>query len=163
LNFKRLFAGGAILWLGVLFYIVERSPANIYFLNILPVHFSFYQSLPPLISFGPLSNALPAFIHILGFIILSSSLITVNTPRDLLWICLAWLFIAWGFEIGQNYPGAIVPYIPDWFENFLFLENFESYFISGTFDIYDLVAAGAGAAVAYAVLLITKEKETERQ
>ena len=138
-----------------------RPPTSTYFLNILPFYQNIRPALPAPVGFGPLGNILPAFIHILGFILISAGIIKFQKKRDILLVCLVWLFIAWGFEIGQNFPDAIVKYIPAWFDKFPFLENVGPYFYSGTFDIFDLAAAGVGAAAAYMILLTIRKKEME--
>lgn len=161
MNFKIFLAGFAILILGVFFYVTARPPNSVYFLTIIPFHENLYPAFSLPVNFGRIGNILPAFIHILGFILISSSIMELSKKRDILNICLAWLFIAWIFEIGQNFPDEIVKYIPAWFEKFPFLENFEPYFKTGRFDILDLVAAGIGAAVAYTVLLTIRARERE--
>lgn len=160
MNVKSFLAGFAALILGVFFYLIARPPNSAYFLTILPFH----ENLPALhlpVNFGRLGSILPAFIHILGFILISSSIMELEKKRDILIICLLWLFIDWIFEIGQNFPDEIIKYIPAWFEKFPFLENFEPYFKIGRFDILDLAASFVGATLAYIFLLTMRVKKLE--
>ena len=138
---------------------MERPPTSTYFLNILPFYQNLRPAVPSPIGFGFLGNVLPAFIHILGFILISASIIRFKKKRDIPLICILWLLVAWAFEVGQNFPYTINQYIPAWFEKFPFLENVGPYFHSGTFDIFDLVAAAAGAAAACMILLTSRKTE----
>ena len=67
---------------------------------------------------------------------------------------LSWLLADCAFELGQ----AFVRISPDVFHGVPILENTGNFFVNGTFDPLDLVAATVGAAAAYLFLLATMER-----
>ena len=161
MNWRYLLSGGIVLAIGVCFYMTARPAANAYFLDMLPWYDRHWCALPSAFTSGRLGGALPSFLHALGFIWICAGVTRINSRRDVLRICMLWLVIAWSFEIGQNYPDLIIIHIPDWFENFVILENFGPYFKQGRFDVCDLAASAMGCAVAGLVLLMSIRKRRE--
>jgi hypothetical protein len=130
---------------GVLVYVFDRQAEFVYFL---PGWMSLYCEQCSL--FGSLGNYLPTFIHVYVFILLTA-VIAVPCIVRLIPVCLAWLVIDSVFEIAQLNLIAkwIGSHTPTWFNNIPFLENTTSYFLSGTFDVLDLVSIVVGAITAY--------------
>ena len=61
------------------------------------------------------------------------------------------------FEFGQQARVAehLVEFIPGWFESLPVLAQADSYFLSGTFDVWDLTSIAIGAAAAYLIAVRT--------
>lgn len=107
--------------------------------------------------FGPLGGALPEFLHVFAFILLTAAV--VPGPPRLLLICGFWLGIESFFELGQHptLAPAIAAALPTWLEQVPVLDRTASYFLHGTFDSWDLMAIALGVLAAYALI-----KRTER-
>ena len=73
-------------------------------------------------------------------------------------VCLFWLIIDAGFELGQKYNTQAVSLVPDWFDDIFLLDNIRSYFVSGTYSLFDMAAIVGGACLGYWVLLHTEKK-----
>lgn len=150
-NLPRLALGASALLLGVWVYAADRPAARTYFLpEGLDLH-------PGGALFGPLGQHLPTLLHVLGFCLLTAALLRVGW-RGALAICGGWLLVDGLFEIGQH--EAIAPVLarwtPDWFAHVPVLENTASYFLRGRFDPLDLASIALGAALALALILVTR-------
>ncbi|MEW6265658.1 MAG: hypothetical protein AB1641_21505 [Thermodesulfobacteriota bacterium] len=64
------------------------------------------------------------------------------------------------FELGQKYKVFATGIAPSWFANIPIIENFENYFLKGTFSTADLAASVLGAALAFALTEISKGGKT---
>lgn len=153
INTRQLFVGLNVLILGALFYYFFRSSEHTYFLKLLGKNPQLKDILPPLL--GKLGNSLPTFIHVFAFILMTAGVIGSNKKGYLI-ITLTWFAIDVLFELGQGFGYLIIPIIPDWFSDILFLENARDYFLHGRFDYLDLLAIAVGSLVAYIVLIKTK-------
>jgi len=69
--------------------------------------------------------------------------------KGYLGICLFWLAINAGFELGQKYSVQVAALVPDWFEGVFLLENTKSYFLHGTYCHLDMAAIILGGVFAY--------------
>ena len=73
-------------------------------------------------------------------------------------ICLFWLVVDGGFELGQKYSLQAAGLVPDWFDGVFFLENVENYFTQGTYSSHDMIAIVTGAVIAYLILISSQDK-----
>jgi hypothetical protein len=155
INKVQIFIGVAGLLLGSLIYIIDRPPDQTYFIYASKINISLYNTLPNI--FGFIGDTLPAFIHVFSFILITAGLILCKRKGYLI-VCLSWFLIDCAFEFGQKFYIFPVKIIPHWFKNIPFLENTESYFIHGTFDLIDLAAIALGAIAAYLVVMATNKR-----
>jgi hypothetical protein len=104
---------------------------------------------------------LPTFFHALGFCLILALLAGAGRRAAAL-VCGIWFAVETAFEAGQH-PVAgtwLVEHIPQWFEHVWLLERTGAYFNTGVFDPVDIVAAAAGAILAY---LLVAANEPERR
>ena len=81
--------------------------------------------------------------------------IIARQKRGYVSVCLFWFAVDCFFEVSQGFDAKKVKIIPDWFSNFVFLENSRSYFLQGRFDYLDLMSIALGSLVAYIILIKT--------
>ena len=137
---------GALL-LGVMVYVVDRSPGSAYFVpSWLSMSGYFSQS------FGIIGNYLPTFVHPFAFILLTASLVEPK-KRNLVFVCLLWFTTDSLFELAQMTAVAqwVVKILPE-FTNMPVLENIQNYFMRGTFDVLDLLSIILGTTAAYLIV-----------
>jgi hypothetical protein len=151
-NKAQLVAGTLSLIVGLLVYLVDRPAGGAYFLYRTSAAFSLHNTLPALL-FGPFGGNLPTFIHVFSFSLLTAGLLACK-KRGCQIVILSWLITECAFELGQKF----VRISPDVFNGVPVLENTGSFFVNGTFDSLDLVAATAGAAAAYLFLVRTMKR-----
>ncbi len=154
-NKQQFFTGLAVLFFGLLIYVVDRPPDQTYFVYNSSVNFSLYNDFPKI--FGNIGNNLSAFIHVFSFIMITAGFISCH-KRGYFVICMFWFLVDILFELGQRFSSFFVNFIPDFFEKIPIANHFENYFTFGTFDFFDLFAITIGTAAAYWVLLNTKER-----
>ena len=155
INIRQVYIGLIVPLLGILIYLTDRSPDQIYFVYKSPVEISLHNTLPNL--FGIIGNSLPSFVHVLSFILITAGILS-SKQKGSIFICAGWFLIDFIFELGQKYNSWVLKIIPDWFSGIPFFENTKNYFSRGTFDIIDLVAVLIGSITGYFVLIITMEK-----
>ena len=100
--------------------------------------------------FGNLGYQLPSFFHVYAFILLTA-LCLPRGRNHLFTVCATWLAIECLFEFGQ-YPGlqgAIAEWIFSHSGDLALLKMSGHYFLNGTFDTRDLLAAALGAVAAW--------------
>lgn len=151
----QLLTGIFLLLLGSLVYVIDRSPDQVYFTKFFGIHLKMFDAGAPLL--GPLGLRLPAFFHVFSFSLITGSFFRRGKGRYLA-ICAFWLLVNTLFELGQKFKAPAVKLVPDFFDKIPFLENTRSYFLKGTFDVYDLAAFFVGALAGYGLLLITGRK-----
>ena len=142
------------LCLGVLVYVLDRQAEFVYFLPA----WSSFDSMPGGF-FGSIGNYLPTFIHVYALILLTV-VIAVPSITKLIPVCLAWFAVDSLFEVAQLNPIAqwIGSHIPIWFSGIPFLDNTADYFLSGTFDMLDLLSIATGALAAYLTIIISTRR-----
>jgi len=145
INFRYILIGIFLLSIGTLIYIIDRPPDQTYLIFSLPFQLSFYEATPSL--FGPIGNFLPHFLHIVAFILLTAGVMDCGNKGRLA-ICLFWLFICIGFELGQKFSAQAAGLVPDWFDGIFILENTRSYFLHGTYCHLDIAAIVTGSILA---------------
>jgi len=155
INKIQILIGVIGLLFGSLVYLVDRPPDQTYFVYSSGVKISLYSTFP--ILFGLIGNSLPAFIHVLSFILITAGLVSYQ-KRGYLIICLCWLLVDSAFELGQKFTALSSKMIPDWFAGLPLLENTEGFFLQGTFDFLDLAAIALGSIIAYFVLVATNKR-----
>ena len=142
----------AALVAGALVYLVDRQPANIYYV---PDWLVLATNTGPV--FGDVGNHLPTFLHVFAFILLTAFVVN-SASSKLLLICISWFGIEALFEIGQItfISQWIAGHVPGWWAHIPFLENTSSYFVNGTFDILDLVSIAVGSVTAFVTVQLSQ-------
>lgn len=142
--------GTLVLALGVLVYLFDRPAEQLAYLSAINS-----SDLTPAV-FGVVGGSLPTFAHTFGFSLLTAAWVG-GGDRAGLWACLVWFGIDAAFEFGQQARVAehLVEFIPGWFESLPVLAQADSYFLSGTFDVWDLTSIAIGAAAAYLIAVRT--------
>ena len=153
-NILQLLIGLNVLVIGALFYYFFRSAEHTYFLKFLGINPHLKYFLPPV--FVALGNSLPTFTHVLAFTLMTASFIA-SQKKGYAIVCLIWFAIDILFELGQGLDNMMIQIIPDWFSDFLFLENTRNYFLHGRFDYFDLLSIALGSLAAYFILIKTCE------
>jgi len=157
-NTSQLCIGFSILLVGTLFYFFFRSAEHTYFLRFFGLNVYRIEYLPK--TLVSIENSLPTFIHVFAFSLLSAGLIATR-KRGCALVCLAWFIIDVLFELAQAYGKVIIPAIPEWFSNFLFLENTKNYFLHRRFDYLDLFSIALGSLAACFFLVFTIQENGE--
>ncbi|MEW6078772.1 MAG: hypothetical protein AB1724_13230 [Thermodesulfobacteriota bacterium] len=155
INLRHILLGLLSLMIGTLVYLVDRPPDQTFFLQVLPVSISLYRVYPPL--FGPLGDVLPDFLHVVAFILLTAGILNCGRRWYPL-VCLFWLAVDGGFELGQKYSVQAAGLVPDWFDGVFLLEKTRDYFMHGVYSNHDMIAIVIGAVVAYLILLSGQDK-----
>ncbi len=154
LNFTQIAIGGLALFVGLLVYLVDRSPPQVYFLSKLGFSSSLSHLLPNLP--GHAGKILPAFLHAFAFILITGGLLACG-KRGALLVTLSWFLVDSLFEVGQRFGARVAEVIPGWFDRLWLLEATRSYFLVGTYDPMDMVAIATASVIAYIILLRTRE------
>ena len=144
-----------LLSIGALIYLIDRPPGQTYLLFSLPFEFSLYNNHSPF--FGTIGNYLPHFLHVSAFILLTAGLLNCG-KRGYLVICLFWVIINGGFELGQKYSDYAAALVPAWFDRVYILENTKNYFMHGTYCHLDIAAIIIGGISGYAFLRYTNHR-----
>jgi hypothetical protein len=155
-TYRLIFTAALTLVLGVIVYVLDRNPQQVYFLTKVLSH-----PLAERPVFGEAGSSLPSFAHVYAFILLTAALLP-PTRGACLGATLFWLITDSAFEIGQH--AAIAPLIasavPAWFSSIPIIENTRAYFLNSTFDPIDIAAIIIGAIAAAATLQLTKALTT---
>jgi len=103
--------------------------------------------------FGMAGLWLPSFVHPLAFSLCSGSLL-VPRPRWVFGACGFWFAVNAAFELGQHpqVRGPLAAALQQGFGQSAAVRALQNYFLRGTFDMGDLVAAALGALLAAGVL-----------
>jgi hypothetical protein len=151
MNWLQIASGAAFLLCGVLVYSLARS-ALIWGLP-LALH------VPATISWlGRMSGSAPTFAHTAALSLLTAGVLG-GTRRGAWSACVAWMLVNIAFEFGQH-PLVrlhLVGSLPHWLERVWLLDRTRCYFMNGTFDYTDIVAAVLGGATAFAIISMTRE------
>jgi hypothetical protein len=158
-NPPQLLIGMGVLLFGGVSYFIDRPPNRTYVLTWLPIWLSGYGALPRLPS--PVGSSLPTFVHALSFSMITASLCRPSAPFYAA-ICLVWFCVNVTFEIGQGPGRSITQMIPMSLDGVPFLGYVRRYFLLGTFDPLDLLAAFWGSATALPLLLLTHNRTLEK-
>jgi len=144
-------AGGALL-LGVLVYLTDRS--------------AFSAAMIPRVDalagrhvFGAIGQWLPSFVHPLAFSLFTAAALPARAaPRY--GVCIAWGAVNIGFEVGQHaaIKGPLAAALYDILGRTPPVRWLADYFLRGTFDVGDMLAACLGALAAAAVLYLVRPR-----
>ncbi|MGA3081842.1 MAG: hypothetical protein ABSD44_10725 [Terracidiphilus sp.] len=138
----------AALFAGVMVYALGRNPGSVHF-------------LPPALQFGLLPHSmrhltgqLPTFAHVIAFSLVTAWALDC-TRKQALAACAGWMLLEMAFEVGQlPTAGAwLASEVPHWFSRVWLLDGTAAFFLHGSFDPWDMVAAALGASVAFLVVL----------
>lgn len=151
----RILIGLGTLGIGLLVYLVDRRPEQIYFLYRIGVTHALAETGSSV--FGVFGQNLPAFLHVFAFSLMTGGILACGIKGSLV-VAGGWLLTDAAFELGQKFPAWADAIIPHWFDTFPVLESARIYFLAGTFDPLDLIAMALGALAAYGFLLITGER-----
>ena len=140
-------AGMGALLLGVMVYLVDRSPDSVYFIPSWLSMSGYFNQV-----FGVIGNYLPTFVHPFAFILLTSAFVEPKN-KNILIICWAWFTIDSLFEFAQMTSVAqwLVTVVPA-FNNIPVLENTQNYLVNGTFDALDVLSMLLGTVAAYFIV-----------
>jgi hypothetical protein len=105
--------------------------------------------------FGVIGAWLPSFVHPFAFSLFTAALL----PSRSAWrygACAAWCGVNVAFELGQHpvFKAPLADALQDAFGQTPLTRALASYFLRGTFDTGDLVAAGLGAVAAAGLLYL---------
>jgi hypothetical protein len=136
-----------LLLLGTLVYLLDRPAGSAW---LVPPQ---WQQAAPKGWFGPVGPWLPSFVHAFAFSVLTA-LSLPRRPMALGGACVLWATIDSLAEVGQHpaFSGALAEALPRWLGNGPVVTRVGRYFDHGVFDVGDLVAGLAGAALAYLAL-----------
>jgi len=154
---SQLTAAFIALSVGAAVYLFDRQAEHVYLMAPWMALGDHSRSI-----FGVLGNYLPTFTHVYVFILLTAALVA-SSLRSALIICLFWLVIDVAFELGQLTAVArqIAALIPAWFGAVPVLDNTARYFLSGTFDVLDLISIAAGALAAYLTIVLSLRRTSQ--
>lgn len=153
INTRQFFLGLNILILGALYYFLFRTAEHTYFLKFFENTPQLKHNLPPLLV--ALENSLPTFIHVFAFTLMTAGLFA-SGKKGYVIVSFFWFTIDALFELGQAFNNMMIQVVPEWFSDFLLLENIKNYFLHGRFDYLDLFSIVVGSLVAYILLIKTK-------
>ena len=108
--------------------------------------------------FGAFGQWLPSFVHPLAFSLFTVAVLPPSSAsRD--GVCLAWGAVNVAFEIGQHpqLSARLAELLQDSLGHMPAMQALARYFVHGTFDPGDIIAALLGSLVAAAVLRITQD------
>ena len=147
LNVTSGVIGVAVLATGAAVYVLDRAPE----LSLVGSTISFFHL--KVTAFGAIGQNLPSFAHVFAFVLFTAALLDGKRLTNL-GVCLGWLAVDVGFELGQHpqFAESIAKTIPAWFAHIPILDRTTMYFLGGTFDPLDLLFAALGALTAYVVI-----------
>ena len=151
---KQAAPASIALLVGVFVYLLDRQADSVYFM----AHWMVWgENSRPF--FGAIGNHLPTFVHVYAFILLTTIFVKQSRVYALP-ICLFWFLTDSLFEVAQitTFAQWIAQHIPYWFHKIPFLENTTHYFLSGTFDILDILSITAGTLAAYLTIIISTQR-----
>ena len=114
--------------------------------------------------FGAVGSWLPSFVHPFAFALFFAALPPASATRGLR-ACVAWWAVNVAFEFGQlpAAAAAISAALGAVFGKFWPARALADYFVRGTFDRADLLAATAGALAAACLILLLVEPKGDAQ
>jgi hypothetical protein len=150
-------SGTLALLLALIFYVLGRADGTVY---LLPVQLT--QILPTVGSVAALGS-LPTFLHVFSFVLLTVAVARPQSATTCVAIACGWCIANVLFETGQH-PG-IAPLIdgvlPASFDSLPILENIGPFFLNGTFDPLDVLAAVLGAVTSISFIFWMRNRESE--
>ena len=141
---------------GVLLYLTDRTASSSMLLPNIGAHAKLH-------AFGTLGQWLPSFVHAFAFSLLSAAALYPRASPAYA-VCVAWGSLNVLFEIGQHplVSARLADALRDCEGWLPFAQALSNYFVRGTFDPGDLVAAALGAMAAAAVLFLSHHRSEMR-
>jgi len=158
INKPQILTAVVAIFLGVMVYLL-RSPGSTYFLPESSPALWSVPSIPNYLTI--LTDRLPDFIHPFAFALLTSGLLSSRGRGIQLTICICWFVLESVFEFGQYFKDGYLRFIPSWFDGIPLLCNAKSFFLNGTFDLWDLFSIVAGTIAAFSVMFMTSKRRKE--
>ena len=143
-------AGSLAVALGLLVYAADRPAGHALLIPAFPAFMGGRL-------FGTLGQWLPSFVHPFAFSLFTAAALPSRaTPRYA--ACVAWCAVNVAFEVGQHrqISAHLATVVHDFFGQSSPARALANYFVRGTFDIGDIVAAVLGALAAAAVLRLAQ-------
>lgn len=143
-------AGCMALAVGIMVYLTDRVASR-------PPLLPGVDALAGLQLFGVFGRWLPSFVHPLAFSLFSATALPARSlPRY--GVCLAWCAVSVAFEIGQHTQvrQPLAHALQAAFGDSAVPRAVANYFLHGTFDPGDIVAAVLGAVAAATVLRLMR-------
>jgi len=152
-NWAQVAVAVFVLFVGTLVYVLDRPGESVLFFSTVNIS----GLLPSL--FGRIGESLPTFSHAFAFSLLTAAWLGEG-ERIGFSACLTWFGVDTACEVGQHpqISERLVQFIPGWFERLPILKQTDVYFLSGTFDVGDLISIALGAAAAYLVTVCTTSR-----
>ena len=141
---------------GALVYAADRDPAHATLFSN-----SFALDSGPI--FGVLGPWLPSFVHPFAFSLFTAAA-RQRCATPAYGACAAWWAVNIAFEAGQHahISGRLAETLQFVFGHTWLTRALSNYFLRGSFDVADIVAATAGALVAAVVLYLVHQLELQR-
>ena len=150
-------SGILALFLALVFYALGRPDGTVY---LLPVQLT---QILPTVSAGAALGSIPTFLHVFSFVLLTVAVARPQSATACVAIACSWCMANVLFEMGQH-PG-IAPLInralPASFDSVPILENIGPFFLNGTFDPLDILAAALGAVASISFIFWLRNRESE--
>ena len=116
-----------------------------------------------IVDIDTVAGLLPTFLHVVAFTLLTIAVVNPKSAQACIAIAFGWCAVNMLFEIGQH--SSIAPIIagtvPASFDAVPLLENLAPYFLNGTFDFADLMAAAVGAVASVGLVLWLRNMERQ--
>jgi len=143
-------AGCLTLAFGLLVYLLDRPPSQAVLIPSI-------AALAGTRLFGVVGQWLPSFVHPLAFSLFTAAALPSRATPPY-GACASWCAVNVAFEIGQHrqISGRLAAALHDCFGESPRARALANYFVHGTFDIGDIVAAVLGALAAAAVLRLAQ-------
>ena len=150
-------SGTLALLLALVFYALLRADGTVY---LLPVQVT--QVLPT-VGTGLALGSIPTFLHVFSFVLLTVAVARPKSATTCVAIACGWCIVNVLFETGQH--SGIAPLIdqilPASFDSVPLLENISPFFLNGTFDPTDVLAAALGAVASTSFVFWIRNREHE--
>jgi hypothetical protein len=155
-NRMQLAIGTFVLLLGVVLYLFGRPPDRTWLFTLLPPWLSGYGVVPRLPTW--LNGSLPTFLHACSLTLVTGALLD---PRIWAYVCVSfsWLLIHVMFELGQGPGQQLVELAPIWIDRIPLASHVRGYFVLGTFDKADVIAALFGCVCGFGTLTLTRNRK----
>ena len=151
-----LVSASLALAVGMLVYLTDRTASSSMLVPDIGAHARLH-------AFGTLGQWLPSFVHAFAFSLLTAAALHPRAGPAYP-VCVIWGALNVLFEIGQ-YPlvsARLADTLRDCERWLPFARSLSNYFVRGTFDPGDVVAAILGATAAAVVLLLSHHREEMR-
>jgi hypothetical protein len=148
--------GLAALGLGVLVYLTDRAALPSALVNQAP-------GLAGRHLFGSAAQWLPSFVHTLAFSLFTAVALPARSAARY-GACAVWALVNMGFEMGQHaaVKTSLAAGLHEWLGHSAPVRRLGAYFLTGTFDVADLLAALGGALAAAALIFVSQTQQERR-